>query len=137
MATMRGSDAPRSMREDALGPEVVRILARDLRTDVQATVKIEMREDGFFWVILPDGTGVGLVRDPSNVGIVADLVQGADQVSEVVQEALAPFGRSNWPECPAHPGAHPMQARNVDGAAVWLCPANRDVVARVGCLDAK
>ena len=78
----------------------------------------------------PDGstTGVYVSRssDPSS-----RVVGAADTVQEWVLEEL--WGRP-WPECPRHPGSHPMEARASDSDAMWCCPADEKPVRAVGSL---
>lgn len=63
---------------------------------------------------------------------LADL---ADQVQEWEVEELAAAGRpATWPQCPDHPGSHPLSPGTNDGEAVWSCPASGRVVARIGAL---
>jgi hypothetical protein len=82
----------------------------------------------------PDGSGRGIsVRsseDPTEQ--LADL---ADQVQEWAVEELCAIGQSaTWPECPEHPGSHPLSPVAVDGVAVWQCPMSHQIVAEIGHL---
>jgi hypothetical protein len=58
----------------------------------------------------------------------------AEQVQEWEVEALAAAGRpATWPECPEHPGSHPLQSWAEDGErAVWRCPRSQRVVCGIG-----
>jgi hypothetical protein len=40
-----------------------------------------------------------------------------------------------WPDCPDHPGAHPLGPETREEVAVWYCPQTLQVVADVGALD--
>lgn len=84
----------------------------------------------------PDGSGTGvwvLVEETLAEGVA----RVADQVQDLVVESLPARGLpAVWPECPDHPDRHPLQARCVDGAAVWVCPREGRVVARIGGLAA-
>jgi hypothetical protein len=84
----------------------------------------------------PDGSGVGI-----SVGEGWPLPERtaavADQIQEIAIEARwASQMSATWPECPAHPNSHPLQARVVDGRAVWCCPETGAVIAEVGTLSA-
>ncbi|MGA4848255.1 hypothetical protein ACOBQB_19105 [Streptomyces sp. G5(2025)] len=111
---------------------------RDLRATcaVRPVVREEWH-DGFGELVMlygPDGSGVGLsVRVGSNAAEwTADF---ADQAQEWAVEALcAELRPAVWPECPAHPDSHPLEAGVVGGVAVWSCPRTRWVAAVVGGL---
>jgi hypothetical protein len=82
-------------------------------------------EDGFGM-----GIRVALGRPPAEQ--VAEL---ADQVQEWAVEALWFLGRpTNWPPCPRHPHNHPLAAAEVQGRAVWRCPAGDIEIAAIGGL---
>jgi hypothetical protein len=83
----------------------------------------------------PDGTGYGVwVR--GDEGFEACVARLADQLQDAAVEALPGLGRpAVWSECPDHPGRHPLQALILDGLAVWACPREGRVVARVGELS--
>jgi hypothetical protein len=67
----------------------------------------------------------------------ARVVAVADQIQEIVIEALWGQGRSTtWPECPSHPGSHPLQAASQSGAPTWVCPASGRGWSAIGALDA-
>lgn len=121
-------------RELAAALEVV---SRDLRATcaVQPVVREERDPvDGSDWVMLyePDGSGAGVwvSEYASAAERVAEL---AEQVKDWAVEALAAqLKPAVWPECPAHPDSHPLDAGVVRGVAVWSCPRTRQVVAPVG-----
>jgi hypothetical protein len=52
------------------------------------------------------------------------------------QDQFIPETRGAWgqarPACPGHP--HPAQADEVEGEAWWICPVDRQRVARIGQL---
>ena len=57
----------------------------------------------------------------------------ADQVQEWAVEALWHAGRpATWPECPEHPGSHPLAAMLRDHRAVWTCPRTGILICLVG-----
>jgi hypothetical protein len=81
----------------------------------------------------PDGsgTGVSVARfDP----LVERVASVTDQVQEWAIEELWGKASTNWPPCPQHPNGHPMKATTRDGAAVWVCPADEALMARIGQL---
>jgi hypothetical protein len=84
-----------------------------------------------------DGTAFGVhatLTDPEPVRVVAV----AEQIQEWVLEALWRRGAStNWPECPAHPGNHPLEPVVADRRAVWACPALGSVIADIGSLRSR
>ena len=55
----------------------------------------------------------------------ARVVSLADQMQEIVIEQLWGRGDSaTWPECPDHPGGHPLKAAELDVfGPSWACPA--------------
>lgn len=61
----------------------------------------------------------------------------ADQVQEWAVEELWRTGRpATWPECPWHPGSHPMTAVARDGRAGWTCPGSGREAGLIGTLGA-
>ncbi|MFF4161271.1 TetR/AcrR family transcriptional regulator [Streptomyces sp. NPDC001678] len=53
-------------------------------------------------------------------------------------EALCAQGASAvWPQCPAHPDAHPLTAAVRTDTAVWVCPRSGTAVARIGELPTR
>ena len=58
------------------------------------------------------------------------LVHVADQVQEFVLEELGRLGLpATWPECPEHPGSHPLTPRL---GPCWVCPKSGDAIAAIG-----
>jgi hypothetical protein len=92
------------------------------------------------WIQLPDGVGF---HDVGSRGIhvqvslppaerLADL---ADQLQDWEVEELAAAGRpATWPECPQHPGSHPLAPRVLGDQATWCCPVSGQVVSVIGAL---
>lgn len=99
---------------------------------------VEEVHDGEACVMLyePDGSGVGIGVWPG--GDDAERVaRVADQVQDWAVEALWAAARpAVWPECPAHPGSHPLRAGVRGGVAVWSCPRTGEAAALVGELAA-
>ncbi len=62
------------------------------------------------------------------------LAELAEQVQGWEVEALAEAGRpATWPECPEHPGSHPLEpcAESAE-RAIWRCPRSHRVVCTIG-----
>jgi hypothetical protein len=84
----------------------------------------------------PGGWGQGVWAMTSEA-LPERIAAVADQVQEWAVEELCSIGRpTNWPQCPEHPGAHPLAPVVSDGRAVWTCPKTGDVVAEIGQLAA-
>ena len=82
----------------------------------------------------PDGSGMGIWIQ-RGLPLSTQVVTLAEQVQEWAVEALWQLGRSaSWPECPHHPARHPLEAREVDGGAVWACPVLGVIIHRIGQL---
>jgi hypothetical protein len=61
------------------------------------------------------------------------LAHIADQIQEWAVEELWNQGRpATWPECPIHPGSHPLEPVVVASAALWRCPKTTEPFANVG-----
>jgi hypothetical protein len=83
----------------------------------------------------PDGSAMGVWIDLS-ADAAQQLAELADQVQEWAVEELGAQRRpTNWPQCPAHPDNHPMQARVRKGNAVWACPSRGGAVILIGQLS--
>jgi hypothetical protein len=106
---------PRPVIEDVDWP--------DLETQIGATLRSDFGQ-----------LGVSIVATDSED---AQLVSLADQIQEFVHEqVLHKAGLPVvWPECPLHPGSHPLQAVEDDlvGPA-WQCARLGRTIARVGDL---
>jgi hypothetical protein len=102
--------------------------------DVRATTDLELMIEGLDTRpgeqhgLVVEGTGVFWWEHETGQDLVVTL---ADQVQDVVVEELWGHG-SNWPACPHLSTTHPLDARVVDGAAWWCCPADGRAVVRVG-----
>ena len=85
-------------------------------------------------LVSPDGTGQG-VSVMTGESMVERIAAVADQVQEWAVEELCAVGRpTNWPQCPLHPGSHPVSAVVRDGRALWICPATGRPVSEIGQL---
>jgi hypothetical protein len=81
-----------------------------------------------------DGSGQG-VFVMTGEPLPQAIASVADQVQEWAIEAHWHAGRpTSWPECPEHPGSHPLTARLHDDRAVWACPATGHPICDVGQL---
>jgi hypothetical protein len=82
----------------------------------------------------PDGSGMGIWIQ-LGLPLTTQIVTLAEQVQEWAVEALWHLGRSaSWPECPYHPARRPLEAREVEGGAVWACPVLNVFVSQIGQL---
>ncbi len=80
----------------------------------------------------PDGSGQG-VSAMAGAPRPDRIASVADQVQEWAVEALWQAGRpATWPECPEHPGSHPLAAQLRDPRAVWTCPKTGNPTRAVG-----
>jgi hypothetical protein len=78
------------------------------------------------------GQGISLTLGQPPARQVAEL---ADSVQEWAVEALWMLGRpTNWPACPHHPQRHPLAPVELEGRAVWRCPADHTEIAEIGRL---
>lgn len=121
--------------------ELIRMALAPVLRDVEATTDVRLAiENGAQseaqgpWVLVrvPDGSGTGVylnLGDSESERIRAV----AEQVQDIVIEEL--WARaSNWPMCPSHRSAHPMQTMLIDDEAWWGCPADSSSVSRIGAL---
>ncbi|NRQ39890.1 hypothetical protein HII36_49890 [Nonomuraea sp. NN258] len=125
---------------DAVLPATLLTVLRDLHASCAVRPNVGEVAGGGGWdgpvVMLsaPDGTGMG-VRIPRDGDLAEQLADVADQVQEWAVHALWMEGLpAVWPECPEHPGGHPLAAVVEGDTAVWACPRTRTVVAPVGSL---
>jgi hypothetical protein len=93
--------------------------------------------DGVTTDIARDGGHGGNVWIPTEDCSSADQVLwAADELQEWEIHELWEAGRpATWPECPQHPGTHPLKP-NTDGmdTAVWRCPSTQQVICAIGAL---
>jgi hypothetical protein len=84
------------------------------------------------WSVAGHGSGISV---PLGAPRADQVAQVADMVQDwVVEELWGNEEGTNWPPCPDHPGAHPLEAVVRDGAARWTCPHEGTAVAVVGAL---
>jgi hypothetical protein len=116
------------------------IVARDLdnRDAMVPAVAEDDWSDDHEWLVTamtwwPDGSGAGISVRPYES--LADRVAFlADQFQESEVDALWAAGRPPvWPQCPDHPGTHPLGATVRNAVAVWMC-SGTDVIAPIGGL---
>jgi hypothetical protein len=83
-----------------------------------------------------DGTAQGISAMAAEP-LAQRIASIADQVQEWAVEALWRVGRpATWPECPEHPGSHPLTAAVREDRAVWACPKTGHLVNSIGRLHA-
>jgi hypothetical protein len=58
----------------------------------------------------------------------------AEQLQDWAGDIQVDPGRRPWPDCPDHPGSHPLMPDTRDEEAVWCCPHDGHVVAAIGML---
>jgi hypothetical protein len=84
----------------------------------------------------PDGSEQGvsaMITEPS----AQRIASVADQVQEWAVEELCSIGRpATWPECPQHPGSHPLSAVVRESRPIWTCPSTGRMVSEIGQLPA-
>jgi hypothetical protein len=131
------ADSERGVIREALAP-----VLRDLRATgaIVPEVREEARDDRAgeavsAWVTSDDGGGMGVWV--SLAGSPAERVaQLAEQVQEWEVEQLCWAGRSaTWPECPEHPGSHPLEPAVIGGVAEWRCPRSQRAAGTIGGLE--
>ena len=114
-------------------------LAPVLRDVASTTDLVVLVEDGD-WTDLGPSAYVGTL-DHGQTGVYYSegmpdheaIAALTNQIQEIVVESIG--GRaSNWPICPDHPSAHPMEAVVLERETWWTCPSNGASVVRVGDL---
>ncbi|MBS2939612.1 hypothetical protein KDN32_17875 [Nocardioides sp. J2M5] len=119
---------------DALAP-----VLRDLARAGIAAPRFEDSDWGgddqpaaMMWDAGGSGAGVSVLR---SAAIEESIAWAAEQVQDwAIENQLWGTAPTNWPPCPGHPDAHPLQPRATPDGAVWTCPKDRVVVAPVGDL---
>ncbi len=108
----------------------------DVRDEAHADEGRDGREGVHAWIKV-DGSSGWDVWTPTEESSPAEQVWWlADQVQEWEIDELWRAGRSaTWPECPEHPGSHPLEP-DIDGAgtAVWRCPRSERAICAIGAL---
>jgi hypothetical protein len=84
------------------------------------------------WMLSGRSSRTGLLA-PRDMAAPELLVHVADQVQEFVLEELGRLGLpATWPECPEHPGSHPLTPTLGSGGPHWVCPKSGDIVSAIG-----
>lgn len=123
--------ASESEFDRALGP-----VLRDLQAEPVPVLSIRADTTGQAQAWLVDATGArtGLRLESTVEGLDA-VIWVADTVQEAAVEALwAASLPAVWPNCPRHPGTHPLAPASIAGTAKWRCPADDVAVADIGSL---
>ena len=131
--------------ETGVQAELAEALAPVLRDlDSSGGPRLEVRDEqwsdfegqltAMLWRSGGGGQGVSVMTGEPRPEQIASV---ADQVQEWAVETLWQEGRpATWPECPEHPGSHPLQALRREDRAVWACPRTGELVCEVGGLTA-
>ena len=83
----------------------------------------------------PGGAGSRGIRVQVSLPAPQRLADFADQLQEWEIEELVAAGRpATWPECPQHPGTHPLAPQARGDQAAWCCPASGQVISVIGAL---
>ncbi|MEU7906299.1 hypothetical protein [Actinoplanes sp. NPDC049118] len=85
--------------------------------------------------ITAEGLATVEISVPDGDTSARELAEVADRVADELVEVLPAAGYpAIWPECPLHPGSHPLEARTDGHEAVWSCPAADARIATIGSL---
>ena len=118
-------------------PDAVTVVLRDISATYPVPVHVEPIAAGGgndVWITVDTHSKAG-IRVADALAPAEQIADVADQVADWLVESLPGAGyRAVWPECPLHPDSHPMQARVVEAAAVWVCPAGVDAIVAIGSL---
>lgn len=86
--------------------------------------------------ITSDGTSKAGIWSRAELPPADRLALVASDVADWLVECLAAAGLpATWPECPLHPGSHPLDPRAAAAGAEWTCPRTGEAVAAVGSLS--
>lgn len=124
--------ASRSEFDRALAP-----VLQDLQAEPVPALTIQPDTTGQAQAWLVDATGArtGLRLESTIEGLDA-VIWVAETVQEAAIEALwAASLPAVWPNCPRHPGTHPLAPAAIAGTAKWRCPADDVAVAGLGSLE--
>jgi hypothetical protein len=87
------------------------------------------------WLWDPEGSGTGVYLGDGWDSEVDAVLELADKVQEAAIEAVwSATGRSNWPPCPEHPDAAPLEPGIHGSAAFWFCPHDNRAISAIGRL---
>lgn len=115
-------------REMKLAREAADLVVADVRATTNLSApKIEVRRDDDFLIVSFNGNyqspPMFAMRAPESICEIAESLR--DHVMDEVWTV--------WPVCPTHDRG--LQARPVDGVAVWRCDAGDHTVAAIGRLS--
>ncbi len=119
-------------------PSMLAVVFRDVAATYPLPVSTEPAEfDGHadhVW-ITTDGTSKAGIWMRAELPPAERLAVVAGDVADWLVECLPAAGLpATWPECPRHPGTHPLDPRATAAGAVWTCPRTGEPVAAVGSL---
>jgi hypothetical protein len=114
--------------------------------DIEATAGIVPDVEDISWDPDPEAVSVIIgkagikqqgVRIWLNLSPAERLADLARQVQEwQIETQWRVGGDTSWPNCPIHPGRHPMAAEVRGESASWCCPELGTAVGKIGELDA-
>lgn len=121
-------------------PAVLHLILNDLLFSTGKSIEAvdpKGAEDAFgntAWFRGWSGSRIGMPLDGYVSDDERDLLL-AEQMQGFIQEELPGVGRSSaWPNCPAHPGTHPLVPSNHAKPLSWVCPHTKATVVAVGSL---
>jgi hypothetical protein len=130
------TDAEAAILWDAVAP-----LLRDMdatgqtRPDIRADAHEHRGADGLCgWIQEPDGRCGQGITVWLNCARADQLWYLAGQFQDWAGDGQYDPARRPWPECPDHPGTHPLEPEVLEQVAVWYCPRTLQVVADIGAL---
>lgn len=118
-------------------PLAIWIVLRDLPPNVRPTagqVSMFDYDDRSTLVELVSGRDIWVVQVNTRLTLAEQIVAVAGRVQDEVQSDPSLLG-SAWPGCPAHNGNHPLRPEVLD-EAWWICPVDRDAIAKIGAIGA-
>jgi hypothetical protein len=108
----------------------------DVRYEAHVDGGRDGREGVHAWIKGDDTSGWD-VWTPAEASSPAEQVWWlAHKVQEwEIEEQWHAGGSANWPECPEHPGSHPLEPGIDDeDTAVWRCPRSERAICAIGAL---
>ncbi|GGQ44584.1 hypothetical protein [Couchioplanes azureus] len=104
-----------------------------LRVTCEA-VKSRRKRESIVRIVAADAVTVE-ISVPNGENSARALADVADRIADELVEALPAAGYpAVWPECPLHPGSHPLEARTAGHEAMWTCPSADAGIAAIGSL---